>query len=174
MGFFDFLKPRTTTEKKDETKQRNSPQIRSFSNIDELLNFDFSNLPDDTYKVTDVTDNGYGDTIRNYQSNEKQNIYGLFDYVEIKKFIGKPNKNFILVGENIKNYQKLKDLTNDLVQLYGNDHIKKGKFSYEDERDIKNGYWTGRSWLDGDKYKTPIMLSYDNIEGVSMTVFKTE
>ena len=91
MGFFDLFKTKTET-KRTETAPI---QTKSFTNIDELLEFNFSDFPNDTYEVTEVVDNGYGDTIRNYQNTEVQNVYNLFDTIEIKKFIGKPNKNFI-------------------------------------------------------------------------------
>lgn len=170
MGFFDLFKTKTET-KRTETAPI---QTKSFTNIDELLEFNFSDFPNDTYEVTEVVDNGYGDTIRNYQNTEAQNVYNLFDTIEIKKFIGKPNKNFIFSNTRVTNHQKLKELTNNLVQLYGTDHINLGKFNFEDERDIKEGYWRGRSWLDAEKYKSPIMISYDAEIGLSMTVFKTE
>ena len=170
MGLFDFLK-----SKPQETKiiQPKMP-TKTYKNIEEVLDLNLSELPDNSFDVTEVTDNGYGDTIRNYKNNETKNICNLFDSIEIKKFIGKPNKNFVFTNSSLKNITSLKELTNNLSQIYGDDSQNLGKFSAQDEKDIKEGYWSGRTWLDYDKYRTPAMISFDDESGISLTVFKTK
>ncbi len=164
MAFFDFLK----------SNNQNSEQKKEFSNIDELLGINLSDLPDDSFIVSEIIDNGHGDMIRNYNCTDDKNIYSLFNYIEIKKFIGKPNKNFVFSNKTFNNMNKLKELINNLYQIYGYDDINSHKFTMQDELDIKSGYWSGRNWLNFDKFKTPIMISYDSNEGLSMTIFKTE
>ncbi len=170
MGFFDFLK----SNSQDEKSILPNLQTKSFNSIDEILNLNLSELPNDDYEVTEIMDNGFGDKFRNYQNFPNQKICSLFDAIEIKKFIGKPNKNYIFSSYEISNISKLKELTNKLVNIYGIDSQNLGKFTTQDEIDIKDGYWNGRTWLDSEKNKTPLMISYDNENGISMTVFKTE
>ena len=170
MGFFDFLK----SNSQDEKSILPNLQTKSFNSIDEILNLNLSELPNDDYEVTEIMDNGFGDKFRNYQNFPNQKICSLFDAIEIKKFIGKPNKNYIFSSYEISNISKLKELTNNLVNIYGIDSQNLGKFTTQDEIDIKDRYWYGRTWLDSEKNKTPLMISYDNENGISMTVFKTE
>ena len=170
MGFFDFLKPNTQNEKSILPNL----QTKYYNSIDEILNLNLSELPNDDFEVTEIIDNGFGDKIRNYQNTPIQKICGLFDEIEIKKFIGKPNKNYIFTSYELSNISKLKELTNNLVNIYGSDSQNLGKFTTQDEIDIKDGYWNGRTWLESEKYKTPLMMSFDNENGISMTVFKTE
>ena len=50
MGFFDLFKNKTETKRTEIAPI----QIKSFTNIDELLEFNFSDFPNDTYEVTEV------------------------------------------------------------------------------------------------------------------------
>jgi len=57
--------------------------------------------------------------------------------------------------------------------FYGLDSMNNGKFNQNDKLDFEEGYWSGRMWTD-DKHKNPVMISYDEESGLSLTVWLTE
>jgi hypothetical protein len=98
----------------------------------------------------------------------------IFDTIEVK-LIGDEGKNVFLKSFNPErvNFDKLKNLIDDLYLIHGNDSSDKGKFTNKDKekyKDPKFNLLFGRSWTDYPKYKYPVSVSRDEDE-ISISIW---
>lgn len=100
----------------------------------------------------------------------------MFDTLEIKVFEGLKNKNFIFSNRNFNKSEigKVRKLVDNLFLFYGLDSDNNGKFANSELEDFNNKYWLGRDWTSDDEIKNPVMFSYDEFSGLSLTLFETE
>lgn len=174
MGIFDFLKSKPTNVPKTEIKEQFEEQ-KTVKTIYELFNLDIKSSPDDSFIKGNSQINESGNKIINYRKNLNPKEFGLFDTLEIKVFEGLPNKNFIFTNRNFNKseIEKVRKLVDNLFLFYGLDSESKGKFANSEIQDFNDDYWSGRFWT-SDEIKNPIMFSYDDLSGLSLTLFETE
>lgn len=143
--------------------------------IESLLKINLSDIPDETYIKGNTQINDSGDKIINYRKLLQPKVFGLFDTIEVKVFEAKQNKNIIFhnFDFNIKDVEKVRDLTDNLYLLYGLDSSQKGKFKSNEIEELENDYWSGRYWED-DQTVNPVMFAFDEISGLSLTIWKTD
>jgi len=174
MGIFDFLKTKPTNVPKTETAEQTEKQ-KNAKTIYELFNLDIKSSPDDSFIIGNSQINESGNKIVNYRKNLNPKELGLFDTLEIKVFEGLKNKNFIFTNRNFNKSEigKVKKLVDNLFLFYGLDSDNKGKFANSETGDFNDEYWSGRFWTT-DEIKNPVMFSYDEFSGLSLTLFETE
>ncbi len=145
--------------------------------IQSLFKIDFANSPDENFHEQGepkIIDNQIVRTYSNFFVEESDYEFGLFDTIDIKTFQNLPNKNFIFTNEVIAigedEIELIKKLTNEIHSCYGKDEEGRILFSQNDIEDIELGYWS-KSW---SNHKNPIMLSFDDENGLSLTIWITE
>lgn len=141
------------------------------NNFEHFLKVTAKEWPTEKFLKEDPEENESGQTIIPYWSSLDSKVFWFFDTVEIKDFQGIPNKNFNFESRKDFNLLDLKKLTNEIVRVFGKDDNGEGKFTSNDARDVKEGFWS-RYWMN-DKNKHPIMLSFDNDDGLSFTIMYT-
>lgn len=145
--------------------------------IQSLFKIDFANSPDENFHEQGepkIIDNQVVRAFSNFFVEESDYEFGLFDTIDIKTFQNLPNKNFIFTNEVISigedEIELIKKLTNEIHSFYGKDEQGRIIFSQNDIEDIEFGYWS-KSW---PNHKNPIMLGYDDENGLSLTIWITE
>ncbi|MDD2529433.1 MAG: hypothetical protein PHT26_15465 [Lentimicrobiaceae bacterium] len=160
MGLFDLFKE--DTDKVRETKI-NSPF--------ELFSFDFSNIPDETFKKIDEgeTEEGIKFTISRKWLERKE--LDIFDTIEVVEF-DTGGKNFVFTGSTFShnNISRIKNIINSLYSYYGPDDLGEGKFDRDDEAILRDGIWTGRMW-NSHPNKPHVMITGYPEEGWSLAIW---
>lgn len=161
MGLFDIFKSNSSSGKPS----------KSISSPFELFLIDFNQVPDNSFALTDEDENQDGTKTKTFSKELSQAELGLFDSLDIVVFES-GGKNYIFKSSkfNPKDTTKLKPLVDQLFAFYGNDNLDTGKFSKEDQFDLKNGYWGGRMWTD-ETHEPHLMISWDEEEGLSLTIW---
>ncbi|TQI72289.1 hypothetical protein JM79_3247 [Gramella sp. Hel_I_59] len=129
-------------------------------------------IPDSTFLLEDEETNSSNQKLKNYFKKTDELYFWYFDEMVLKDFEGIPNKNFIFHKRKINSVKNLKDIVNQFYNHYGIDDNGAGMFDKQDTIDIKEGYWSGRTYTDS-KHKHPALFSYDKNEGLDLTIFYT-
>ncbi|ALU74315.1 hypothetical protein [Tenacibaculum piscium] len=161
MGIFSFLTSSSKTENKVES-------------IFELFEMDFDSVPDSNFKKEGTEINASGDEIEDYVTRFSVKELGLFNKLTIKVFKN-GCKNFLFSSDNFNknDFNNLKKLVDNLFSYYGLDSSKGGKFSNNDKQELLEGFWIGRSYTD-EKHEPNLMISYDDEDGLGLTIWKTK
>lgn len=94
-----------------------------------------------------------------FQKNLNQDLFSLFNRVEVRKFEGDPRKaNFSIISNIIDEYETVKEVGNKIITLFGKDDNQNGMISDEELIEINVGNWSGRSWL-SDIYQLKLMMN---------------
>lgn len=129
--------------------------------------------PDESFEKGETMKNQSGQNVTGYTANLPKKYFYCFDVVEIRDFEGIPNKNILFQPKQVK-IKEIKMLVNDFAKICGVDHIGQGKFTSEDELEIKKGYWSGRSWTENQKHPVMIHWAAEDDEygkaGLSMSI----
>lgn len=145
--------------------------VQKISDIYELFDIDFKNIPNGSFaKTKEINDSGTEILI--FQKSLSSLAFDLFDSLLIRADINKKvfnyslSKNFI----NSSDISTIKKLVNTIYALYGSDDQKVGLFNNTDLKELKAGeFWNGRNW--SKKYPKPVMLSFDDEDGVTITIW---
>mgnify|MGYP006435227057 FL=1 len=179
MGIFDFLK---SNSKKDLDSTNSKPRTsekreirKKVNSIYEMLNIDIKSSPDESFIIGNSQINESGNKIVNYRKNLNPKELGIFDTLEIKVFEGLSNKNFIFSCRNFNKSEinKVREIVDSLFLFYGLDSDNKGKFANNELEEFNYDYWSGRYWTT-DEIKNPVMFGYDDLSGLTLTLFETE
>ncbi len=145
--------------------------------IQKLFKVNLSSIPNSEFYEQGEPIIADGNEVRTYSKmfiEEDDFEFGLFDCIDVKTFKGLPNKNIIFTNEPIVfgdfEFQRIEKLINNLYQIYGKDNLGNGKYSADDKDAIEFGYLS-RHWSEN---KNPAMLSFDEEEGLSFTIWITE
>ncbi|WP_288370356.1 hypothetical protein [uncultured Algoriphagus sp.] len=141
--------------------------------IENLLKLSFDNLPDSSFFPVAAIDNYAGDEVISFQKAFDPPLLTIFNKLDINTFLINDSKNFVFsaIDINGRNINELSHFVNSIVDIYGEDEIGLERFTQDDVLQIKNGYWTGRLWLDTTKFFPPVLLSYDSKDKFTFSVF---
>lgn len=144
--------------KKEEVKRK----------IEDFFQIDINNIPDETFILAEKETNSSGIVVQNFRKKLETKECGIFDIVEVK-LIGEKGKNvfFITHSTNNINFDKMKQLFDDLYLIYGTDDQDRTKFTKADKEQFNDEMFHllwGRSWMESGKYQYPIAISRDENE----------
>ena len=136
----------------------------------EVLKIDLAIYPDDTF-IIDRTNEDTDKTV--YKKLELENkFFGIFSELTIHVFENITNKNYIFHAFSYEfDKYDLPDFIEKIVNVYGKDDSGLGLFSRNDSHQIDDGYWSGRTWQNRNKYPVDCAIDFDEENGLFFTIW---
>jgi hypothetical protein len=138
-------------------------------NLLEVLEIDLTKYPDDSFIIDKIHST---DDRTVYFNNEFENkFFGLFTELSILSFNNSAGRNFLFrCSTHEFDKYDLPDFIQKIYDVYGKDDNRKGPYIRQDSEDIEVDHWSGRNWM-SDKLLYPCALSFDEVEGLSFTIW---
>jgi len=99
--------------------------------------------------------------------------FSVFDNLEIKRTGSGLGFLVLKIADiSILQIKHISRVVNAIHLVYGKDDNGRGKFSEADIDELNNysRTWTGRSWLESERYMQPAMIRCDDSEGLKLFI----
>jgi|GEM_PF-2467587 len=137
-----------------------------------LFDLDLKGLPDSQSNVYDDPRMGHRSDVQVYERVLNGRLFELFDKILIYVFSdGRINLRFMNTYKPIFLLQDVQNMVNALFECYGEDDEGRGAFSTDDQSQLKDGFWMGRSWRDTERFAYPLTLWMEERDRVKFVVY---
>ena len=139
----------------------------------DAIDIDLSIYPDNSFTQEQCINKDGKNIINHYLYLEEGLLLNLFPQLMVITFDDSYDKNYIFRCPVFEEFKKssLIELVNNISDVYGPDAMGNNKFSAEDWKQIKEGFWIGRNWMN-DKYPITCLLYFDQGgNGLSFTIW---
>lgn len=142
--------------------------------VADFFQINIKKIPLDTFNINQSESLELGDGKTKYHKHLTYKECGLFDQIEVVVFKnGSANIIFFSDDPDQINMKNMKDLINNIYQIYGLDSLQRGEFTNEDAsayHDSMMNFTFGRRWNDFEEHKYHVAIDrYD--EKVTMTIW---
>ncbi|MDX2247013.1 MAG: hypothetical protein SF052_09575 [Bacteroidia bacterium] len=131
-------------------------------------------LPNEACRPHPLPEGDLGETIDHYRLHLGVGEMELFNLVEIY-VMEDLSRNIVFSNTYLPTLlsEQAADITNRLVQVYGEDDRNTAAFGPDDLAQIEDGYWMGRRWFwkNSDNYPYPVHLYMETPGKIKLEVF---